>query len=40
MLSGVSGEGIDTALRALAKEIVKKRGPKAITKAAKKAWTP
>src|ERR1700760_4194795 len=28
VLSGVSGEGIDTVLRALAKEIVKKRGPR------------
>jgi GTP-binding protein len=42
VLSGVSGEGVDTVLRALAKEIVKKRGPSKaeVAKAANKEWSP
>jgi GTP-binding protein len=40
-ISGVSGAGVDDVLRALAKEIVKRRGPKKVsTKAEKKAWSP
>ncbi len=41
VISGVSGEGIDDVLRALAKEIVKRRGPKKpVAKAPKQAWSP
>ncbi|MBS0472655.1 MAG: GTPase ObgE [Proteobacteria bacterium] len=42
VISGVSGDGVDTVLRALMKEIAKHRGPKvaASRKIEKKAWTP
>ena len=42
VISGVSGEGVTEALRALAKEIAKKRAPQkaAAPKALKKAWSP
>ena len=41
VISGVSGEGIEGVLRALAKEIVKRPGPKKVaTKTTKQAWTP
>ena len=39
VISGVTGEGIDDVLRALAKEIVKRRAPKKPV-AAKRAWSP
>jgi len=41
VISGVTGEGIDEVLRAVAKEIVKRRAPKkAPTKVPKQAWSP
>ena len=44
LLSGVSGAGVDTVLRALAKEVQKRRKPQAkpakAVKAAKEKWTP
>jgi GTP-binding protein len=39
-ISGVTGAGIDDVLRALAKEIVKRRSPKKAEAKAKKAWSP
>ncbi len=41
VISGVTGEGIDDVLRTVAKEIVKRRGPKKpAAKAPKQAWSP
>jgi len=41
VISGVSGEGIDEVLRAVAKEIVKRRAPKKVeVKTAKRVWSP
>jgi len=41
VISGVSGDGVEDVLRAIAKEIVKRRGKKApAPKAAKKVWAP
>jgi GTP-binding protein len=42
VVSGVSGEGVTEVLRALAKEVAKKRAPRkaAAPKALKKAWSP
>ncbi|MEJ0042892.1 MAG: GTPase ObgE [Rhizomicrobium sp.] len=41
VISGVTGESIDDVLRAVAKEIVKRRGPKKpAAKAPKQAWSP
>ena len=39
-ISGVSGEGVDEVLRAIAKEIVKRRRKSVTRKAAKAEWTP
>jgi GTP-binding protein len=42
LISGVSGAGIDTVLRAMAKEIRARRKPKTVQaiKAAKEKWVP
>jgi GTP-binding protein len=40
VISGVSGEGVDDVLRAVVKEIVKRRGKKAVRKEAKPEWSP
>jgi GTP-binding protein len=40
VISGVSGEGVDDALRAIAREIVKRRGTKVMRKEAKPEWSP
>jgi len=41
VISGVSGEGIEDVLRAVAKEIVKRRAPKKVeVKTAKRVWSP
>jgi GTP-binding protein len=40
VMSGVSGEGVDDVLRAIAREIVKKRGKTAVLKEAKAEWSP
>ena len=40
LISGVSGEGVDTALRAMASEIVKRRQGNQHGKTAARAWSP
>jgi GTP-binding protein len=40
VISGVSGEGVDDVLRALVKEIVKKRAKPAATVHESKDWSP
>ncbi len=40
VISGVSGEGVDEVLRAIAREIVKRRGKKVVRKEAKPEWSP
>jgi GTP-binding protein len=40
VISGVSGEGVDDVLRAVAKEIVKRRGKKRAPREAKAEWSP
>ena len=37
---GVSGDGVEDLLRAIAREVVKKRGPKVSRKEAKAEWLP
>ena len=40
VISGVSGAGVDEVLRAIAKEVVKRRGKKTVRKEAKPEWSP
>jgi GTP-binding protein len=40
VISGVSGDGVDDVLRAIVREIVKRRGKKIVRKEAKPEWSP
>jgi hypothetical protein len=40
VVSGVSGDGVDDVLRAIVREIVKRRGNKIVRKEAKPEWSP